>query len=372
MKLPSSCCAIAAALVLAPARGAGLPLEQLQLPPGFHIALLARVPNARAMALGKNNVLYVGSMKEGKVHALELDKDYRAGALHVIASGLTLPAGVAWRDGSLYVSAVDRLLRFDGIDARLKNPPAPTVLRSDLPKDTHHGWRFIAFGPDGQLYVPLGAPCNVCEQPDPNRYASIVRMQPDGSGQQVVARGVRNSVGFDFAPGTGELWFTDNGRDMLGDEIPPDELNHVSKPGEHFGFPYCHAGVIVDPEFGAGHACSEFTAPAQALGPHVASLGMRFYTGSQFPSAYKNQIFIAEHGSWNRSKKNGYRVSLVTLREGKALSYAPFATGWLQGETAWGRPADVLVLPDGSMLISDDLAGAVYRVTYRAPGKGAT
>jgi glucose/arabinose dehydrogenase len=366
MTLLQRCAALAALFVLHTATAAELPLSQIALPPGFRIELLARVPNARAMALGKN-VLYVGSMKEGKVHALALDANYRAGALHLIASGLKLPAGVAWRDGNLYVSAVDRLLRFDGIDARLARPPKPVVLRDDLPGDSHHGWRFIAFGPDGWLYVPLGAPCNVCEQPDPQRYASIVRMRPDGSGQQVVARGVRNSVGFDFAPGTGELWFTDNGRDMLGDELPPDELNRVSKPGEHFGFPYCHGGLIADPEFGAGQGCASYTAPVQALGAHVAALGMRFYTGSQFPPAYRNSIFIAEHGSWNRSKKNGYRVSLVTLHGGqgaKAVSYAPFASGWLQGESAWGRPADVLVLPDGSLLISDDLAGAIYRVTY--------
>ncbi|MES2128263.1 MAG: sorbosone dehydrogenase family protein [Pseudomonadota bacterium] len=364
MPLLRYCTALAALFLLAPAGAADLPLAQLQVPAGFHIELLARVPNAREMVLGKNNVVYIGSMKEGKVHALELDAQYRAGALHVIASGLNLPAGVAYRDGSLYVSAVDRLLRFDGIDKRLANPPKPHVLRDDLPKETHHGWRFIAFGPDGMLYLPLGTPCNICDRQDPAHYASIVRMKPDGSGQQVVARGVRNSVGFDFEPGTGELWFTDNGRDMLGDEIPPDELNHVSKLNEHFGYPHCHAGFIVDPEFGGNHACSEFTAPVQALGPHVASLGMRFYTGTQFPAAYHKQVFIAEHGSWNRSKKSGYRVSLVTLSGGKAVSYTPFVTGWLQGETAWGRPADVLVLPDGSLLIADDFAGAIYRVSY--------
>ncbi len=361
--------AIIALCILTPASAADLPLEKLQVPPGFKIELVARVPNAREMSLGKNNVLYVGSMKEGKVHALQLDPSYKAGALHVIASGLNLPAGVAYHDGSLYVSAVDRLLRFDGIDSKLANPPKPVVVRDDLPKETHHGWRFIAFGPDGMLYVPLGAPCNICDKQDPMKYASIVRMKPDGSGQQVVARGVRNSVGFDWEPGTGNLWFTDNGRDLMGDEIPPDELNRVTKLNEHFGYPHCHAGFIVDPEFGKDHACSEFTPPVQALGPHVASIGMRFYTGTQFPAAYHKQVFIAEHGSWNRSKKIGYRITVVTHKDGKALSYAPFVTGWLQGETAWGRPSDVLVLPDGSMLISDDLAGAIYRLTYRDPAK---
>ncbi|HEY1391893.1 MAG TPA: sorbosone dehydrogenase family protein [Methylibium sp.] len=363
-------CAIAAALAglgAARADGAALALDKLRVPSGFSIELLARVPNAREMALGDGRILYVGSMHEGKVYALELDEHYRAGTLHVIASGLNLPVGVAYANGSLYVSAVSRILRYDDIAHRLANPPAPVVVRSDLPTETHHGWKFIAFGPDGWLYVPVGAPCNICE-PDPDRYALILRMKPDGSQTQVYARGVRNSVGFDWQPGTQELWFTDNGRDMLGDDVPPDKLNHSPRAGLHFGYPYCHGGSIADPEYGRKHACSEFTAPAQALGPHVASLGMRFYTGTQFPAEYRGQIFIAEHGSWNRSHKIGYRVSLVRLAGGKAVSYTPFATGWLQGESAWGRPADVLVLPDGSLLVSDDYAGAIYRVTYQGPG----
>lgn len=315
------------------------------------------------MALGDNNTLFVGSMQEGKVHAIELDKNYRAGKLHVIASDLKLPIGVAYFHGSLYSSAVDRILKFDDIEHHLDHPPQPSVVRRDLPAETHHGGRFIAFGPDGMLYVPIGMPCNVCER-DPNRYGGILRMKPDGSGSEVFARGLRNSVGFDWDPATRELWMTDNGRDWLGDDAPPDELNHASKPGMNFGFPYCHGGTIADPEYGDKHACSEFTPPAQKLAPHAASLGMRFYTGKQFPSEYRNQIFIAEHGSWNRSTKIGYRISLVTLANGKAVSYKPFATGWLQGDTAWGRPADVLVLPDGSLLVSDDHAGAIYRIRY--------
>jgi glucose/arabinose dehydrogenase len=238
------------------------------------------------------------------------------------------------------------------------------VVTDKLPTETHHGWKFIAFGPDGKLYVPVGAPCNICE-PDSQRYANIQRMNADGSGLEVFARGVRNTVGFDWQPGTQALWFTDNGRDMLGDEIPPDELNHAPKAGMHFGYPYCHAGDIVDPEFGAKRPCSEFTPPAQKLGPHVAAIGMRFYTGSMFPAEYRNQVLIAEHGSWNRSKKIGYRISLVKLQGGKAVAYEPFITGWLQGEEAWGRPSDVLVLPDGSLLVADDAAGAIYRVTYK-------
>jgi glucose/arabinose dehydrogenase len=342
---------------------AELPLDGITLPAGFKIELLARVPNARQMALGDNHVLYIGSGHEGKVHALELDQSYRAGKLHVIASGLTLPLGVAYRDGSLFVSAVSRILRYDAIGQHLAAPLKAVVIRDDLPDDTHHGGRFLGFGPDGWLYLGAGAPCNICEPPS-ERYAAILRMKPDGSQLQPFARGIRNSVGFDWQPGSGELWFTDNGRDLMGDDTPPDELNRAPRAGLDFGYPYCHGGTIADPKFGDQRRCAEFTPPAQNLGPHVAALGMRFYTGSQFPPQYRNQIFIAEHGSWNRSKKIGYRITLVRLEGGKAISYTPFATGWLQGESAWGRPADVLPLPDGSLLVSDDTAGAIYRISY--------
>jgi hypothetical protein len=274
-----------------------------------------------------------------------------------------MPVGVAFRDGNLYVSAVDRILRFDGMSKRLGNPPAPVTVRDDLPKERHHGWKFIAFGPDGRLYVPIGAPCNICK-PDPERFMLIASMKPDGTDRRTFARGVRNSVGFDWHPGTRELWFTDNGRDLMGDDLPPDELNHAPRAGLHFGYPYCHGGTIADPEFGGERSCSEFVPPAQNLGAHVAALGMRFYDGQQFPAGYRGQIFIAEHGSWNRSKKSGYRVTLVRLNGNRAVSYEPFSTGWLQGEAAWGRPVDVLVLPDGSLLVSDDHAGAIYRITY--------
>lgn len=370
LRLLTICLTWLTSLVLAGwAHAADLPLDKLKLPPGFAIELLARVPNARQMTLGvqgDSRVLFVGTMSESKVYALELDAGFRAGPLHVVASGLDLPVGVAWRDGDLYVSAVSRILRLPGINKRLGNPPAPITVQADLPTDKHHGWKFIAFGPDGWLYVPVGAPCNICE-PDPDRFAAILRMKPDGSQTQTFARGVRNTVGFDWHPGTRELWFTDNGRDLLGDDAPPDELNHAPRAGLHFGYPYCHGGTIADPEFGKKHACSEYTPPVQQLGAHVASLGMRFYSGTQFPQAYRNQVFIAEHGSWNRSKKSGYRITVVKLDGSRAVAYEPFITGWLEGESAWGRPVDVLVLPDGSMLISDDYAGAIYRVSYKAP-----
>jgi hypothetical protein len=342
-----------------------LPLERVQLPPGFGIELVARVPNARGMTWGERGTLFVGSAAAGKVYALTLTE--RDASVRVVASDLREPAGVAFRNGALYVSAVSRILRYDDIERRLDHPPQPVVVSDAFPTDGHHGRKFIAFGPDGKLYVPVGAPCNVCA-PDPERYAQISRMNADGSGREIVARGVRNSVGFAWHPATGELWFTDNGRDNLGDDIPPDELNRVTRSGQDFGFPYCHGGTIPDPEFGSRRACSEFVPPAQPLGPHVAALGMRFYTGSQFPAAYRNQVFIAEHGSWNRSRKIGYRLSLVRLdAAGKALSYEPFAEGWLDEatQTAWGRPADVLVAADGSLLVSDDTAGAIYRIRYR-------
>ncbi len=356
---------VAALLAVRPAGAQDLPLERIRLPPGFTIELFARVPNARGMALGRHTV-FVGSRSGGKVHALRLRGEGASLAVDkvsVVAGNLEMPTGVAFRDGALYVAEVSRILRFDAIESKLDAPPVPVVVTDKLPTETHHGWKFIGFGPDGKLYVPVGAPCNVCER-DPNRYGLILRMAPDGSASEVFARGVRNSVGFDWHAQTKELWFTDNGRDNLGDDLPADELNHAPRAGLHFGFPYCHQGDTPDPEFGRLRKCSEFTPPAQKLGPHVAALGMRFYRGSQFPPEYRNQAFIAEHGSWNRSGKIGYRVSVVTLEGGRAVAYRPFAEGWQQGESAWGRPVDLQELPDGSLLVSDDHAGAVYRIRY--------
>ena len=343
-----------------------LPLERITLPPGFAITVYAdNVPNARGMALGKNGILFVGSKEKGNVYAvLDKDNDQRADAVVTIASGLNMPVGVAYRNGSLFVSAVDRILRFDKIEQQLTNPPTPVTINRGFPSEVQHGWKYLAFGPDGKLYVPIGAPCNICE-PDPDRYALIARMNPDGSGYEIVARGVRNSVGFDWDPTTHDLWFTDNGRDYLGDDQPPDELNHASRAGLHFGYPYCHGGAIPDPEYGRKHPCSEFTVPAATLGPHVASLGMRFYTGTMFPQQYHHQVFIAEHGSWNRREKIGYRITLVSRDEQGQNRYSTFAEGWLQGQQTWGRPADVLVMPDGALLVSDDWAGAIYRISYR-------
>ncbi|GKS57838.1 sorbosone dehydrogenase [Nitrospira sp.] len=351
-----------------PSLAAALPIETIKLPPGFTIELYAHnVPNARGMALGKNGTLFVGTKAQGDVYAvIDKDGDHRADTVLTIASGLRMPVGVAFQKGSLYVSAVDRIMRFDDIEQRLTNPPSPVTITDRFPKDRAHGWKFIAFGPDGKLYVPVGAPCNICE-PDPDRYAMLSRITPDGSSYEIVARGVRNSVGFDWDPETHNLWFTENGRDYLGDNQPPDELNHATKAGLHFGYPYCHGGTIKDPEYGDHHTCHKFTPPALRLGPHVAALGMRFYTGTMFPQEYRNQIFIAEHGSWNRSSKIGYRITLASRDDQGTLRYSVFAEGWLQGEKPWGRPVDVLVMPDGALLISDDSAGVIYRVSYREP-----
>ena len=329
---------------------AAVQIDKLRLPAGFRIEVLTdAVPNARQMALGRSaegkSVVYVGSRSAGKVYAFEIERG-RAGAVRTIASGLEMPSGVAWRDGSLYVAEVSKILRFDAIDGRHAQPPAPVVVNDKFPGDRHHGWKFIAFGPDGKLYVPVGAPCNVCETGE--RHGVIQRMNADGSGLETVARGVRNSVGFDWSPVDKALWFTDNGRDMLGDDLPADELNRVAQAGQHFGFPYCHQGNSADPDFGGKRACAEFVAPAALLGPHVAAIGMRFYTGSQFPEAYRGNVIIAEHGSWNSSSKVGYRLVRVPIDgQGRAGKPETFVDGWLQGESAWGRPADVLVLPDG-------------------------
>ncbi len=361
LAVASAACALAAS-----AAGPPPPLERIKLPPGFAIAVFADgVPNARSLAHGRGPVVFVGTRNRGAVYAVPY-RDGRATRVITLATGLNMPNGVAVRDGALYVAEVNRILRFDDIEARLDNPPKPVVVTDRFPRDGHHGWKFIRFGPDGQLYVPVGAPCNICE-PDPDRYALISRIWPDGSGYEVVARGVRNSVGFDWHPRTGELWFTDNGRDWMGDDMPADELNHAPRAGMHFGYPYCHQGDAPDPEFGRRRRCAEFTPPAAKLGPHVAALGMRFYTSDQFPAEFQHNIFIAEHGSWNRSRKIGYRVSRIVLDGARVARQEVFAEGWLQGEDMWGRPVDVEVLPDGSLLVSDDWSGVIYRITYRKP-----
>jgi len=364
---PAEAAAAASPAALAPPAdwGHGLPLENIKLPPGFRIDVFAYgLDGARSLALGSRGTLFVGTRDEGKVYAVvDRDGDGRADETFTIASGLNSPNGVAFRDGALYVAEISRVIRYDDVEARLADPPAPAVVNDTFPGDEHHGWKFIRFGPDGKLYVPVGAPCNVCERDD-KRYASIMRMNADGTALEIFASGVRNTVGFDWHPETAELWFTDNGRDWLGDDRPPDELNRAPEAGLHFGFPYVHGKDILDPKYGRKGIPARFAPPARELGPHVAALGMRFYTGDMFPATYRGHIFIAEHGSWNRTAPLGYRVTLVKLEGNKAVSYEVFAEGWLQGRRAWGRPVDVLVMPDGALLVSDDRAGAVYRISY--------
>jgi len=348
------------------------------VPAGFQVTVFAdSVQNAREMALGPRGTVFVGSLMAGKVYAvIDRNGDYKADRLVVIASGLTQPNGVAVRNGALYVATASKLLRFDDIERHLDSPPAPVVVRDSLPNpNAGHTWKFIAFGPDNLLYMSVGAPCNVCLSP--RMVSTIVRMKPDGSGLEVFAEGVRNSVGFDWHPRTHELWFTDNGRDMLGDDVPSDELNVAWKRGMHFGFPYCHQGDVSDPEFGAQRACSTTEPPVQKLGAHVAALGFTFYTGDMFPASYKNAAIIAEHGSWNRSVPSGYRVMVAHTDGRRVTSYEPFLEGFMPSmgssapggrgaaRAALGRPVDVLQLPDGSVLISDDTGNRILRVSYR-------
>lgn len=340
-------------------------LSRIKMPDGFSITDYATgIKGARSMALSPNGILYVGTRNLDKVYALvDTNNDYRSDITYVIAEGLFMPNGVAYHKGDLYVAEVNRVIKFRNIDATYKDKPKYEIVNNTFPSDRHHGWKFIAFGPDSMLYVPVGAPCNICLMED-ERYASIMRMKPDGTGLEVFASGVRNTVGFDWHPSSGELWFTDNGRDRMGDDIPPDELNRAPVKGLHFGYPFLHGKDIKDPEFGDKKHNYVFTLPSRELGPHVAALGMRFYEGNMFPGEYKHQVFIAEHGSWNRSNKIGYRITLVRIKGNQAVSYETFAEGWLDGEKTLGRPVDILLLPDGSMLVSDDYADRIYRITF--------
>lgn len=340
-------------------------LKQLHLPYGFKISIFAdTVPSARQMALGEHGVVFVGT-RDGSVYAVrDKDGDGVAEQRHTIAKDLYLPNGVAYKGGALYVAEVNRIIRFDEIEANLEAPPSPVVVFDKLPSDKHHGWKYLRFGPDGKLYSAVGAPCNICN-PDDEIYASLFRINADGSGFEILARGIRNTVGFDWEPHTHHLFFNDNGRDNLGDDVPPDELNQWTGSKEHYGFPYCHGGTIYDPEFN-NKKCGQFKGPVWRYKAHIAPLGMRFYTGSQFPEHYYKQLFVAQHGSWNRSQPQGYQVAQIRFSSSEPIDEQSFVSGWLTPEgKVLGRPVDILQYTDGSLLISDDQLGVIYKVEYK-------
>jgi glucose/arabinose dehydrogenase len=346
----------------APKAPGEIPVDKLKVPSGFKVSLWASgLPNARVMTWGDKGTLFVSSRVAGNVYAV-LD---RGGSREVktIAKGLNLPNGIAFKNGALYIAEIHRITKMEGIEDKLDAPPAMTPVYETLPKDAPHGWKYLAFGPDGKLYFNIGAPCNICIPPD--THANISSVNPDGTGFEYFAQGVRNSVGFDWHPVTKELYFATHARDWLGEDVPNDRLDHAPKKGLHFGFPYCHQGDIPDPEFGKGRSCAEFAPPLLKTGPHVAGNGVQFYTGSMFPPEYRNRMFLAQRGSWNRSQKTGFKVMMVTLRPGDVPRYETFAEGWLDGDKFRGRPVYTQQMKDGSLLISDDYVGAIYRVTYQ-------
>jgi len=352
-------------LLSAPAMAEDI-LDKLTVAEGFKVSLFADdVENARQIAVSKKGIVYAGSRKAGNVYALiDHNSDGVADRKIVIAKGLEMPSGLAIKEGDLYVAEVSRIIRFKDIDKHLKAPKFEVVY-DKFPTDRHHGWKFISFAPTGELIVPVGVPCNICAEDD--KYGRIFSLNVDTKEIKTIAQGVRNSVGFDYHPTTNAFWFSDNGRDMMGDDIPPCEINRVGEgeEGAHYGFPYVHAGAILDPEFGKGKNIADYKSPALALGAHVAPLGIHFYNGKQFPAKYKEQLFVAEHGSWNRSKKSGYRVMLANVEQGRITKYTPFITGFMQNEETFGRPVAFAELADGSLLISDDFANVIYRVSAK-------
>jgi glucose/arabinose dehydrogenase len=355
---------------LAPPAGPALPtsmedlqknLQAVKLPRGFKISVYAQgVPSARQMAWGDKGTLFVGSFSAGSVYAVTDD----GRTVKTILKGLKMPTGLAFRDGALYVVDIDKILKYDNAEASLDAMPEPKVVYADMPSYVAHGWKYLTFDKAGWLYVPFGPPCNNCLAPP--TLSQVRRVNPDTGEAELVAIGVRNSVGGDIDPRTGQYWFTENARDWISDDMPSDKLNRIGKMGAHYGYPYCHQGDMLDPKYGGGRKCSEFEPPVLKLGAHVAPLGMKFYTGNQFPREYRNNIFIAEHGSWNRHKYQGARIMrVVTDPQGRRAKQQVFATGWINGDQSYtGRPADILVAPDGSLLVADDWAGAIYKISY--------
>ena len=356
-------------LLLVPcfARSQDLPLEALRLPPGFQISVFAELTNPRQLALSESGIVYAGSFRAGNLYGvIDANSDGSADKVVTIDHDLTLPTGIAIQDGDLYVGAVDKLLVYQNIDQTFESSPEPFVLYDELPEETHHGWKYLGFSPEDHLFFNVGAPCNVCEKENP-WFATIMSLDLDREPLQpeIFASGVRNTAGFSWHPGTGELWFTDNGRDLLGDDTPSCELNRAPKAGLHFGFPYIHASSVIDPEFGAPVFPVE--PPVVELGPHVAPLAMKFYTGTMFPERYRGEIFIAEHGSWNRTPEAGHTGYNITMVNPETGATTILIDGWLKNNVAWGRPTDILEMPDGSLLIADDHANVIYRLTYETP-----
>lgn len=342
-----------------------IPIDKLKLPPGFKIEVWATgMPGARAMARGDNGKIYIGTRAIGRVY--ELSDNGKERTSRVVVDKLVQPAGVAFKNGSLYVMAINKVLRYDGIEKNPTVAPVDLTAKFNLPPEQHHNWKYIAFGPDGKLYVPFGAPCNICELPTPE-YAQIRRYNPDGSGMEVLATGVRNTVGFDWHPTTKQLWFTNHARDWMGDDKPNDTLHRMQKTGLNYGFPYCHEGNMPDDVVKKANPCAGVEQPVALMGPHTAVMGIKFYTGNMFPAEYKNAALIARKGSWNRNQKTGYDVVMVKAGpDGKNPKITPFITGFMNpaDQSFWGRPAYLLQMPDGSMLVSDEQLGAIYRVTY--------
>lgn len=343
-------------------------LDKINMPEGYQIEVFADgVKNARSMTLSPDGTLFVGTRQQGDVYALvDTDGDNKADQHFVLDTALNMPNGVAFKDGDLYVAEVNQILKYKDIENHLASPPEPEVIFSGYPTEKHHGWKYIAFGPDDKLYVPVGAPCNICESED-RIFNTITRLNTDGTDMEIVHEGIRNTVGFTWHPSTDELWFTDNGRDHFGDDKPGCELNKATADNQHFGYPYCHQGDLLDDKFGEGKSCSDYIAPVQVLGAHVAPLGCEFLFEGRLGGQSSGSILMAEHGSWNRSQKSGYRLTIVDLDEnGNATDYRPFVDGWLDDATqeVWGRPVDLEFMPDGSMLVSDDMANTIYRISY--------
>jgi len=354
-------------LVPCDAKSHDLPLEALRLPPGFQISVFAELTNPRQLALSESGIVYAGSFRPGHLYGvIDANSDGSADKVVTIDHDLTLPTGIAIQDGDLYVGAVNKLLVYQNIDQTFESSPKPYVLYDELPEETHHGWKYLGFSPEDKLFFNVGAPCNVCERENP-WFATIMSLDLDREPLQpeIFAHGVRNSAGFSWHPGTGELWFTDNGRDLLGDDTPSCELNRAPRAGLHFGFPYLHASSVIDPKFGA--PAFPVVPPVVELGPHVAPLAIKFYTGTMFPEQYRGQIFIAEHGSWNRTPEAGHTGYNITMVNPETGATTILIDGWLKNNVAWGRPADILEMPDGSLLIADDHANVIYRLTYETP-----